>query len=94
MFQDTLRKREGHQPRRAHRRGDRQRSPILPDIEPVRTGFFDLCIVDIYDTDLGTFSMIYHLIEPVMRAGSSVILLARRPRGLELQKEKKTPSKV
>jgi hypothetical protein len=63
------------------------RNPILLNIEPVRLGFFDLCIVDIDEDDLSGFSVIYQLIEPVMRAGSSVIFFARRTRGLELRKE-------
>jgi hypothetical protein len=48
---------------------------------------FDLCIVDIDDGDLSAFSVIYQVIERVMCAGSTVILLARRTHGLELRRD-------
>jgi hypothetical protein len=61
------------------------RSPVL--LEPLRAGFFDLCIVDIGEADLDLFSLVYQTIEPMMRAGSVVILFARRTRGLELRRD-------
>jgi hypothetical protein len=62
------------------------RSPVLLNIAPLRAGFFDLCIVDIGEADPDRFSLIYQVIEPVMRAGSTVIFFARRARGLELRR--------
>jgi hypothetical protein len=63
------------------------RSPVALNIQHVREGFFDLCIVDLDEADLDLFSLFYEAIEPVMRAGSTVILFARRMRGLGLRRD-------
>jgi hypothetical protein len=63
------------------------RSPLALNLEQVRAGVFDLCIVDVGEADLASWSSVYNVVERITRAGCAVIFFGRKMRGLELRRD-------
>jgi hypothetical protein len=63
------------------------RSPLPLNLEQVRAGVFDLCIVDVGEEDLMSWSSVYKAVEPMTRSGCVVMFFGRKMRGLDLRRD-------
>jgi hypothetical protein len=63
------------------------RSPLPLNLEQVRAGVFDLCIVDVGEEDLMSWSSVYKAVEPMTRSGCVVMFFGRNMRGLDLRRD-------